>query len=245
MSTRSPFQPTSPRTVRLKIALALFLVGFFLALGTASWYVVQHAPLDIDFSTSSLEALVKRWGVWGPLVSMLLMVVHAFVPFPAEAIAIANGMLFGLWYGTLLTWCGAMIGAGLSYGLARWLGQQALRHLVPARHWPTIERWSGAVDAGSWLLVRLIPVISFNLINYTAGLANVRFRTFLWTTGLGILPLTLISVLLGHRLMGWPRYAWGALAAVAVVALWIMRVLRHRLRARDPSGHGQSCREDE
>ena len=50
------------------------------------------------------------------------MILHSFVPFPAEQIAIANGMLFAVW-GTLVTWIGAMMGAALAFALARRYGK--------------------------------------------------------------------------------------------------------------------------
>ena len=43
---------------------------------------------------------------------------------------------------------------------------------------------------------RLVPVISFNLINYAAGILHVSWWRFLWTTSLGILPITVASVVL-------------------------------------------------
>ena len=42
------------------------------------------------------------------------MVLHSFIPFPAEFLAIANGMVFGPVLGTVITWSGAMAGALLA-----------------------------------------------------------------------------------------------------------------------------------
>jgi len=39
-------------------------------------------------------------------------------------------------------------------------------------------------------------VISFNLINYAAGLTTISWWTFTWATALGILPLTCLMVLM-------------------------------------------------
>jgi uncharacterized membrane protein YdjX (TVP38/TMEM64 family) len=59
------------------------------------------------------------------------------------------------------------------------------------------------------LISRLIPVIAFNLINYAAGLAGISWWTFLWTTGLGILPLTALFTIMGDRLLTLPPWMWG------------------------------------
>ena len=59
--------------------------------------------------------------------------------------------------------------------------------------------------------MRLIPVIAFNLINYAAGLARVRWWTFTWTTALGIVPLVFLMVAAGDQLKNLPLRLLGAL----------------------------------
>ena len=60
-------------------------------------------------------------------------------------------------------------------------------------------------------------MIAFNLINYAAGLSRVRWRTFAWTTGLGILPPTVLMVAFGDALERLPWILWLLLAAVCLV----------------------------
>ena len=67
-----------------------------------------------------MERLLEGWGPFAAFASTGLMVVHSFVPFPAEMLAIADGMLFGPVWGTIITWVGAMLGAfGTTRALAR------------------------------------------------------------------------------------------------------------------------------
>src|SRR5262249_21911388 len=143
----------------------------------------------LSLSTKDIETEVARWGAWGPVASMLLMVLHSFMPIPAEIIAVANGMMFGVPGGAAVTWCGAMLGAASAFALARWLGRPFVLRVVPDARRAQIGR--GPARADALIVLRLIPVISFNLVNSAAGLAGARWWTFLWTTALGILPLTL------------------------------------------------------
>ena len=136
------------------------------------------------------------------------MILHSFVPFPAELTAIANGMLFGPIWGTLVTWVGAILGAALAFALARRYGRPLVGRLVARKAWVGAEAWRSCCDARTLLLARLVPVISFNLINYAAGVLGVGWWRFLWTTGLGILPITVASVALGNQLMGPMWNAW-------------------------------------
>lgn len=46
------------------------------------------------------------------------------------------------------------------------------------------------------LVLRLIPLVSFNALNYAGGLTPMTSGQFLWTTAVGMLPMEiLVSVL--------------------------------------------------
>lgn len=180
----------------------------------------------LSLSQGDVASFVAGLGMWGALGSMLLMVLHSFMPVPAEVIAVANGLCFGPVWGATVTWSGAMIGAVAAFALARRLGRPFLCRIVPTSRRATLEQ--AVTRAGTLLLLRLIPVVSFNLVNYAAGLAGAGWWTFLWTTALGILPLTILTAVLGARMFDitWP--VWAAIGA-AVAVLWFAgRGLRRR-----------------
>jgi uncharacterized membrane protein YdjX (TVP38/TMEM64 family) len=181
---------------------------------------VEEVVARLDLSVEGIERIAQGWGVWAPLVSIALMILHSFVPFPAELIAIANGMLFGPVGGTLVTWTGAMLGAPLAFALARRFGRPLVDRLVARQAWAGAEALHACCDARTLLLARLVPVISFNLINYAAGVLDVGWWRFLWTTGLGILPITVASVTLGSQLTGPMGDAWLAGSAL-LLALYL------------------------
>ena len=203
--------------------LALVLIGAIIA----AWLWLRSRGIDLStMSATDVEAMVEGWAPWTWLGSIALMVLHSFVPLPAEIIALANGMLFGPWWGVVVTWVGAMLGAVLAYGLARALGRPAVRVLVPARFWARLD--AIPVAAGPLLVIRLMPVISFNLVNYAAGLLGVPWWRFLWTTALGILPIVVTMVVLGRELMAAPWWIWVAFALACVALLGVLRLLRRQ-----------------
>ncbi len=207
-------------------AVCVFAVVALAVLAMWLWRTFELG--DLDMSDEAMESFIASWGMWSALGSIVAMVLHSFVPLPAEFIALANGMIFGTVWGIVLTWTGAMLGAVMSFGLARWLGQPLVRRLVPKRHWDTLRTWEADQGAVALLIARLIPVISFNLINYAAGLAGIRWPVFLWTTAIGIVPLTVLSVVMGHALLDAPKWVWG----LVVVGLIFASVVFHRLRRR-------------
>jgi uncharacterized membrane protein YdjX (TVP38/TMEM64 family) len=195
------------------------IAAVVIALAVAVWLVAgEFGLIFADLSSlQDLRALIASTGLWAPLASIALMIVHSFVPFPAELLAVANGVVFGLATGLFLTWSGAMCGAWLAFALARWAGDKWVRGLIGEARWRIMTDWIEERGTGGLLAVRLIPVISFNLVNYAAGLAGVGWWKFTWTTALGILPIAVASVLVGSHMIEAPAWLWVVVGAAAIL----------------------------
>lgn len=162
----------------------------------------------------------------------LLMVVVAILPIPAEIPAAMNGMLFGAVLGVLITWGGAMIGATISYELARYFGAGLTRRLIKPEAMAKVEGLRNT-EAAVLLTLRLMPVVAFTLINWACGLLGIRRSTFLWTTAVGILPAAIAFTISGSAMaVLYERYP-GTVTAVALgfLALIIARAWRKQPRA--------------
>jgi uncharacterized membrane protein YdjX (TVP38/TMEM64 family) len=210
----------------LAAVVTLFIIAV-LALGTVLSSLLGGGDRwDQWWSHLSLEEVtqfIRSTGAWGIAAAIGLMVLHSFVPFPAEFVAIANGMIYGPVWGTVITWVGAMLGALLAFGLARLLGRPFVDAVLAKRDWRTLDDWVARHGWGAVLLSRFIPVISFNLINYAAGLTRIPWWTFTGATAVGILPLTTLMVVLGDRLRILP---WQVCLVVFVVGLILWLVMR-------------------
>ena len=191
-------------------------------------------------SVQAFEETIQGWGVWGVLGSLALMILHSFVPFPAEFLAIANGMVYGPIWGTVITWSGAMMGAFLAFGLARALGRPFVEVMVAKKNWYVLDEWAATRGGRLVFISRFIPVIAFNLINYAAGLTRISWWTFAWATGIGILPLTTLMVVMGDRIETLAWELWLLLGAGALI-LWF--VFRHKFQPpRELEGHHEPSR---
>ncbi len=208
--------------VGLLVAVGLLAVLFLAAL-SLGW--------NAGFSVQKFEDTILAWGLWGVAASVGLMVLHSFVPFPAEFLALANGMVYGPVWGIVITWGGAMLGAFAAFGLARRLGRPFVEYMVAKRHWQVLDDWAGRQGGAVVLAARFIPVIAFNLINYAAGLTKISWWTFTWTTGVGILPMTALMVLMGDG-MDTLAWEWWLLLAAALLVLWF--AVRRRLSGPPP-----------
>jgi uncharacterized membrane protein YdjX (TVP38/TMEM64 family) len=209
-------------------AISAIGVGLLAAVGILT--VLFLAALSLGWnpgiSVGDIEDTILSWGPWGVAGAIGLMVLHSFLPFPAELVAVANGMLYGPLWGIVITWSGAMLGAYAAFGLARWLGRPFVARMVARRDWQVLDDWAARQGGQVVLIARFIPVIAFNLVNYGAGLTRISWWTFTWSTGLGILPMTALMVIMGDNIdtLAWE---WWVLLLAAALVLWF--AVRRRL----------------
>jgi len=77
--------------------------------------------------------------------------------------------------------------------------------------------------------MRLIPIVPFSLVSYAAGAARVPLWRFAWTTTVGYLPITALSVYFGTRLEGLSftdPLVWGSAGALLALLLLGHRIAR-------------------
>jgi uncharacterized membrane protein YdjX (TVP38/TMEM64 family) len=178
-----------------------------------------------------MRALISLGGPWAPAVSVLLMIIHTVVPVPIEFLAAANGAAFGMWYGALITWGGAMLSAALGFELARVLGRPKVERFVPKRK---LSRVDALVSREGWevaLALRFIPIPG-DIISIALGLTKLPWVTYLWTTAVAIVPWTLASVAAGvgavqtRAILPW---ALGGLAVLNVAGFVVEALIQRHM----------------
>ena len=206
------------------------LLGFVLsAVLLPSWWQAAWRALNSE-SIAALAEYVRGFGLWAPAISLLLMLLQSVIaPLPGSIIAATNGVVFGIWWGTLLSWSGGLLGATVSFWLSRSLGQRAVARSLSQRQRDRLEQLSARNGFWAILIARLTPLVSFDLISYLAGLSSIGFGRFMLATAIGMLPGTFAWTALGHDLLLAQTTSWriSLLALFAVVAtlagLWWRR----------------------
>ncbi len=201
--------------------------------------------------------LIQSFGLYGVGFSVLLMAVLAVIPVPSEFFVVVNMEVYGVFWGLLYSWIGAIIGAVWAMYLTRWLGQTWLRRwlvrLLPPERQRQVDDWVTRRGAIGLLTLRFVPVVPFHVINYVAGLLNVGLWPFVWTTAVGIIPFEILAggVFLGISGGLIPGLIVGAVALAGLGGLsYVFRARWHAAQAREAesesadSGGGQPSSED-
>jgi uncharacterized membrane protein YdjX (TVP38/TMEM64 family) len=172
---------------------------------------------------------IDRLGAAGPLLILVLTLLHAVVFYPAEIVDAAAGFAYGFFPALALMTVGWVLSGLLCWAVGRRVARPLLdRWFGEAR----FERVEEAIERGGptlLLAMRLIPILPFSVVSYAAGAARVPLWRFVWTTALGYLPITAIAVYFGTRLEGLsltdPLALGSAAALLALLAIghWAMR----------------------
>jgi uncharacterized membrane protein YdjX (TVP38/TMEM64 family) len=192
-----------------------------------SGLIVRAVRFESNLDTESMRAAIKSLGPAAPLASTGLMIVHTYVPFPLEILALANGLVFGAWGGIAITWFSMLLSAWVGYATTRFARPLAYK-ITSGERLEKMEAWTARRSTWQLVAIRFVPVVSFSLLNLTMGLLKVRFWKFTWTTALGIIPIVLVSVLAGNLLHLGP-VAWAVIGGV-VLAYLCWELLRYTLR---------------
>jgi uncharacterized membrane protein YdjX (TVP38/TMEM64 family) len=122
------------------------------------------------------------------------------VSFPgASILTILAGLLFGWWAGGAAAILAATLGATIVFQIAK----TSFGDVLAKKAGPFLSRISQGFkqDAFNYLLfLRLVPAFPFWLVNIAPALANVKLRTFITTTFLGIIPGTFAFASVGAGL---------------------------------------------
>lgn len=136
-------------------------------------------------------------GPWAPVLFVLIYIVAAVVLAPAFFLTVAAGAMFGVWRGSIVVFIGASLGASAVYALASPLSDSAfMRRLTRDSRVAAVR---AAVNAEAvWLtfLLRLSPLIPYNILNYALVLSGVRYRDFALGF-LGMIPAILMYTYYG------------------------------------------------
>lgn len=226
--------PGAPCRGRAVMRVALLVLVLALAAGVA-WKSGAYRLTD----RATLAAAVERVRGAPLLVPSFVVAYAVAVTFalPAAPLTLAGGALFGFWWGTLLNWSGATLGALLAYLFAGTLCGEPCRALL-GRRAETLGQLAAERGFMATLRLRLIPVVPFSLLNYAAAFAGVRGRDFALATALGIIPGTAIYTYFADALLGGAGEAGRdafvrvAIAGALLLALSFVPALVQRRRRR-------------
>lgn len=218
------------------IALLVIVIGLFLAMKF----------LPIQQWLRSFNDWVGQMGLAGIFIFIAVYAAATVLLAPGAILTIGAGFAFGLWKGFLAVSAGATLGAALAFLVGRFIARDKIEAM--ARRSDKFQRIDNAIGkqgAKLVFLLRLSPVIPFNLSNYFYGLTGVKFWPYVLASWIGMMPGTFLYVYIGTAgkaavlaaggetvKQGWQYWMFMSIGLVAtiVVTIWVTKIARDALK---------------
>lgn len=205
------------RRIRVLLLILMIAALFSIHLFAPGFYPTIW-QLTRDKDLNGLILYLQGFGVWAVLVSFCIDVVINIVGFlPSIFISTANGLIFGLFWGTIISWLAETTGVVISFWAMRVLframaervisGSQALSKLEKYETWQTVA------------LARAIPYMPNGLVTAISALSGMPFRRHLFGSLVGKLPSVALEVCVGHDLVNFGEHSQRLTVIVIAVAL--------------------------
>ena len=178
----------------------LILIAIIIILLRSSEYSDMATFSYLKSNADGLKAYVHQHYVISVLLYILGYFLYTAFALPgAIIISLFGGYVFGVAVSLLLSVGAATAGASAAFFISRYL----LGNYIHDKYSRQLTLFNTELSKNGHLYLltlRFIPIFPFFLINILAGLTNIPFRTFLWTTAFGIIPGGFVIMFAGSRL---------------------------------------------
>lgn len=194
--------------------LALFLVS------VATAFPEQNVPEPL----LGLHDYLSAKPLLSPLLFVAIYALAVTLFLPGTLFCLLGGALFGPWLGGLLNVAGATLGASLAFLTARHLAAALVeRHLGK-----NLQQLKRGVEQEGWrfvALIRLLPMVPYDLSSYTFGLCRIPLGQFASATALALLPRLTVYAYIGHNGLSLLRGEADRLVTIITSAMLLIAVL--------------------
>ena len=191
-------------------------------------FLFQHnAPAIIDW-TNTL-------GLVAPVFFLLLYCLATILFLPTMVLTLAGGALFGPIIGTFFNLLGATLGATCAFCISRYL----VFDWLASKNNASLKKVIAGVEGRGWqfvALLRLVPIIPFNLVNYGLGITRIKFSHYLLATMIFLIPAEIMFTYCGYAgmdILSHPQELYKGPSLIVLLCLGVLLVVyalikRHR-----------------
>jgi len=200
----------------LKFSLtALFVVGAIV--------LINHYGID------QIRANISQFGLWAPLVLMLLRMISIVIPaIPGTGYSLLAGGLFGFTQGLIAIAIADAIACTINFYIAKRYGRNLVQKFVGEKFMDKVDAINQKYLEGNiFLVTALLMTGLFDFVCYGVGLTQMKWRRFIPALTLSIVvakpPLVALGagVLEGGKLL--LGFALLGMFLLALVTGWLNR----------------------
>ncbi|MBU3950321.1 MAG: TVP38/TMEM64 family protein [Proteobacteria bacterium] len=183
----------------------IFIVLFVVIIIVIFYMTGLEQYMSLDFLKLRMTEFIDYYNSHKLLVIFAYATIYILVTalaLPGAAVmTLAGGAVFGIHIGTAIVSISSTVGAALSFAGARYL----FRDWIENKYKNNLVKFNEGIEKDSFnyiLFLRLVPLFPFFVINLVLGLTRVKFKTYVLTSWIGMLPGTFVFIYAGKQLAG-------------------------------------------
>ena len=186
-----------PLVIALSIVLILAACYFIFPAFKNGVNEIFHILVSKD--DKKIEAWVEKFGMAGPLVLILIMIVQMFLfVVPNILVMVISIVVYGPVWGSIISLIGVFCSSSLGYLLGRYLGPVTVNKLIKTETQVKISDFIEHYGVGAIAITRLAS-LSNDSLSIVAGLLKMSYRKYILATLAGIIPLIVLLALYGRN----------------------------------------------
>ena len=160
------------------LGAALIFLLMLLILFCVQGYLGGHFS-----SAEQLQAYMKRFGVFAPVILTVIQAIQVIIPvLPGWLGCVVGAGMFGAGGGFWCNYIGISAGSIISFLLAKRYGVELVRKMVPMEKYQKLVDWVNTKKSYTLILFLaiLLPLAPDDFLCWFSGLTGMASRRFIW-----------------------------------------------------------------
>lgn len=175
----------------IKFAIFIIFIIIALVIVVANWHSIKELRI------AKVVHFIREKGQYAIIVYLVIFAIKPFlVVAPSNLISVAGGILFGPVKGFILSMIGFFISGTVAFFLSQFLGKDFVQGILGDK----FIKLDDNINKNGFkilFLLRLPPILPYDPLSYACGFTNIKYRSFILASVLGVIPETLCFSILG------------------------------------------------
>ena len=213
------------RYIQLGLLSGLVILGFLVYVLVPGFYDDMW-ELILSGDVQRMAEVLQSYGPWAMVISFVLdVLINALGFLPSIFFSTANGLLFGVVPGIIISWLAETVGVVLSFMIMRYILRDTAHKVIEKSEFLLkVDDFSGKNGLVMMLFARSIPYFPSGIITALGAISQISLRDYIIANLIGKFPSTALEVIVGHDTV-LLQDNLGRLAVVVLVATVIYFLL--------------------
>lgn len=187
------------RYIQLGLLSGLVLLGLLVYVLVPGFYDDMW-ELILSGDVQRMAEVLQSYGPWAMVISFALdVLINALGFLPSIFFSTANGLLFGVVPGIIISWLAETVGVVLSFMIMRYILRDTAHKVIEKSEFLLkVDDFSGKNGLVMMLFARSIPYFPSGIITALGAISQISLRDYIIANLIGKFPSTALEVVVGH-----------------------------------------------